>query len=399
MLLQHNYAQHPGFRFEQAPLDVDSRSMEAFNEAYSEVEIYRERLARKEYRYCTSRCVDSLRAVFGTLRAQTGDAHEALFLEELSREGERLLHDELRYLYLGGHEGGVTFTDQKTRERAMALSSVRHYFGQLPADTVREITAVGADDLARFRQAATEGRTRREDLSSNSGAEVREIVAILNRDFHRQGVLDTLTSYMRRRMFVTGLALELSVPQAKWWASSYQSLPRPPRTLYAHLDESFAYPKAIVYLSKVEADNGPTSCYPGIYEGLTLHPLQAIVGRVLASVGSSESSPLHEYYAKQYHQSLSSERFRRHFMRLPPQLRFNSHFGWDVLPDSDIERSLVERERAMQGEAGTYVVFDGARLLHRGGLLERGERIVLQVVFSHVTLARRMGRRVKRFLR
>ena len=30
---------------------------------------------------------------------------------------------------------------------------------------------------------------------------------------------------------------------------------------------------------------------------------------------------------------------------------------------------------------GTFIVFDGAKLLHRGGLLEEGIRVVLQVVF------------------
>jgi len=35
----------------------------------------------------------------------------------------------------------------------------------------------------------------------------------------------------------------------------------------------------------------------------------------------------------------------------------------------------------MTGPAGTFIVFDGARLLHRGGLIELGERIALQVVF------------------
>jgi hypothetical protein len=35
----------------------------------------------------------------------------------------------------------------------------------------------------------------------------------------------------------------------------------------------------------------------------------------------------------------------------------------------------------MTGPPGKFIVFDGSQLLHRGGLIEAGERIALQVVF------------------
>jgi hypothetical protein len=169
--------------------------------------------------------------------------------------------------------------------------------------------------------------------------------------------------------------------------------------LYAHLDESVDAPKSIVYLSKVEQTNGPTSCYPGVLDALGLGSLQDMVGRVIANVGNAADSPLRAYYAKQYHQSMSSEAFRRHFMRLPAAIRFNSHLGWDVLPDSAAERVLSGAERTMLGEPGTFIVFDGARLFHRGGLVMTGERVVLQVVFSATNPIRRLTRRIKDLLR
>ena len=85
-------------------------------------------------------------------------------------------------------------------------------------------------------------------------------------------------------------------------------------------------------------------------------------------------------------------------MRLPPALRFNSHFGWDVLPDSAAERSLIACEDVMLGPAGSFIVFDGANLLHRGGMVETRDRIALQVVFAPSTPSSRLAGRVRRAL-
>ena len=62
----------------------------------------------------------------------------------------------------------------------------------------------------------------------------------------------------------------------------------------------------------------------------------------------------------------------------------------------ELERQLANCEQRMIGLAGTFIAFDGARLLHRGGLMEQGERVALQVIFSDKTLAERAASRVKR---
>jgi hypothetical protein len=209
-------------------------------------------------------------------------------------------------------------------------------------------------------------------------------------------MLDAVSTYIGRPTKVVGLSLELSVAQSSWWKNAIDGLPRAPETLYAHLDESISFPKAIVYLTDVTLANGPTGCYPRVYDLLGCGPLQEIIGRVVGNVGNDPSSPLHAYYAKAYHQSMASEGFRRHFMRLPRALRFNSHFGWDVMPGSALEGKIVAEERRMVGAAGTFIVFDGARLLHRGGLISEGRRVALQVVFSDITFNRRVWSRLKR---
>jgi hypothetical protein len=274
----------------------------------------------------------------------------------------------------------------------------RHYFGRLPQTAVAELRKLAERELGQFRVNAAAGRLKREDMSVNSGPTVRAIRDVLNREFKALGVLDAVGAFTGRKTRVIGLALELSVPQATWWKNAIAGLECPPRTLYAHFDETISCPKSIVYLSDVNEQNGPTGCYPGAYEAMQLNPLQEMIGRVVGTVGTRPDSPLKDYYAKQYHQSVNSENFRRHFMRLPECLRFNSHMGWDVLPGSKLESQLAASERKMTGPAGTFIAFDGACLLHRGGLMQDGERLALQVIFSDLTFTERAVGKVRRML-
>jgi len=394
--IAHSYSQHPQFRFEQQELELDPVRLAAFNDVYLLVRAYGSRLTGRQFEACVRDCNSALAEIFAHLKAQSAEPHERLFLQELQAECGRLVQEELRLFHSTRLHRGVSLEDSRTRANALSLGKERHFFGRLSSDAVREILEIGADDLEKFREAVRQGRLRREDLSLYQGPNIRSILHILNRDYRTQGVLDVLAAYAGRRLWAGGVSLELSVPQSKWWANSFKGLPRAPRTLYAHLDEAIGSPKSIVYLSEVDQTTGPTSCYPGAYEALALNPLQEAIGRVVGNVGSAPDSPLRAHYAKQYHQAMSSEAFRRHFMKLPAVIRFNSHLGWDVLPDTTAEQFLTAHEHFMLGAPGTYIVFDGGRLLHRGGMPDRGERIALQVVFSPTSWMRRAVRRIRR---
>ena len=62
-----------------------------------------------------------------------------------------------------------------------------------------------------------------------------------------------------------------------------------------------------------------------------------------------------------------------------------------------LENELCKKEIILKGEKGTLVVFDGANLLHRGGLLVEGERLVLQIIFGpRVNLIKKVFDKIKR---
>jgi len=374
-----DYEKHPAYEFNAKPYEVDLQKIAAFDRGYRQL-TSGEKVGGSEFKSRCGLLATQRREIFDEMRSHAADEFERLFLEELETATTVLLDEDLDF-YQGN--GIPVSTQVPESEKLKALKSSRCFWGQLSDETTSKILATGAEAIGVLRSRAAQKKHTREDLSFNAGKVVATIAALLNREFAAAGILDAVSQYMGRKYKVGGLALEISVPGATWWRNTLEGIEQP-KTMYAHLDESIRHPKSIVYLSNVTAQNGPTSCNPGVYERLDLNALQDLIGRIINKVGIAENSPLKDYYGRAYHQTMSSERFRRHFMKLPPQLRFNSHFGWDVIAGSDAEKSIADKEKTMLGGPGTFIVFDGGRLLHRGGLLMEGERIVLQVIFIPV---------------
>lgn len=397
-LMESSYRSHPAFDFALPAWDLPAERLAAFNESYQAARQFGSTLDAHSRGVQRQELHQALAAVFAPLSEQASDAYERCFLQELGSACARLLDEEMVWYSRQPQPAFVDLSATAAREDAVRMQRERYYFGRLPQAAVAELRGLAERELGKFRAHAAAGRLKRDDLSLSSGPTVRAIRAVLNREFMKLGVLDAVSAYTRRKTQVTGLALELSVSQATWWKNAIAGLERPPHTLYAHLDETISCPKSIVYLSDVGESNGPTGCYPGAYEAMQLNPLQELIGRVVGTVGISSDSPLKGYYAKQYHQSVNSENFRRHFTRLPECLRFNSHMGWDVAPGSELESQLAAAERKMVGPAGTFIAFDGACLLHRGGLMQEGERVALQVIFSDLTFMERAVSKVKRMV-
>ena len=88
------------------------------------------------------------------------------------------------------------------------------------------------------------------------------------------------------------------------------------------------------------------------------------------------------YYNFDSFQLLENSKFKEHFNKLPYNLRFNSHFGWDIVSGSQKEKEALWVEQKIIGAAGTFVIFDGSRLVHSGGLVEKDYRIALQIIFG-----------------
>lgn len=361
-----NYSNHPAFKVDREPLNLDYDKLTKFNDLFGSSREPISNLVIPEL-------VELVEDIFRDLLNQQLDLHERTFLLELQEQILKFLKDEFKFR--------VRLKKKKLkRPESQALQENAFFYSKLSENTRNEILKLAEPQVKIFRERAKQGSLKRSDLSINDGKLVNQIAKLIDNDFKSQAVFDSVSDYVGINYSFTGLSLELSVAGSTWWKNSIQGV-TPPRTMYAHLDESIFAPKAIVYLTDVNEKNGPTSSYPGIYDGLQNNPLQDIIGRIIGQVGNSPDSILFDYYQKSYHQSMGSLNFRKHFMLLPDLLKFNSHFGWDILASAALEDCIADREEVLLGEAGNFVVFDGSRLLHRGGLIEQGERLVLQVIF------------------
>lgn len=377
--MKQSYKDHPSFKFHCKEYNLKKFMIDEFDEIYKTI-FSSERFISKKHQKNTFMELSALiTKIFHEMSVQASDRYEAAFLSELNAAVVELLNHEL-----DGFDS--TFKNKPLNANNKIMDELRlnrSYCGELQAWAIKKISDACLPEVEVLRNNARLGKVARSDLSINSGKTIRQIVKVLNEAFKERGILDCVSEYMGASYKVGGAALELSVPSSTWWRNTLDRAV-PPQTMYAHIDESIHHPKAIVYLSNVCLDNGPTTYYPGVYERLELNALQELIGRVICKVGESESSILYNYYDRNNSKLMGSSNFRKHFMRLPTELRFNSHFGWDVLAGSKFEESMLASEKKMIGNAGMYIVFDGGRLLHRGGLISEGERIVLQVIFSRI---------------
>jgi hypothetical protein len=207
------------------------------------------------------------------------------------------------------------------------------------------------------------------------------LIRILNKEFKNNGYLEIISNYLQQETEITGIGLELSSEHSTWWRHQDTSRPAP-RTLYMHLDKELKNMKAIVYLSHVTKENGPLTLYPGIYENLSINILQNIIGRVIGEFMVTKNNLLKNYYNFDSIRPFQNSKFIEHFKKLPVELRFNSHFGWDIDYGSQKEKEALLVEKKIIGDAGTFVIFDGSRLVHSGGLVEKDHRIALQIIFG-----------------
>ena len=386
-LLIDNYKLNPNFDFGIESWSLDRQALESFSILYGNS---REKTTKKQERTI----LNLLQNIFFALENQASDRFEIAFLKELHHELKMFFDAEFKY-----RRKLQSFSNDSSDARSNEIVKSKRFYGCLSEKVLDEVQTLMETEIDKFRTNAKENKLKRSDLSVNRGETIDQINKMIGKEFREQGIFEIVSNYVGIKYETVGVSLELSVEGSSWWKNNHTSS-LTPKTMYAHLDESIYAPKSIIYLSDVSAQNGPTSSFTGIYEKFANNPLQDALGRVIGNVGNRDNSELKSFYDKPYHQSFASEKFRRHFMRLPSELRFNSHLGWDILPGTSLENLMVTSEEVLTGCAGTFVVFDGSMLLHRGGLIEKGERIVLQVVFSQkAKLITRAFFKIKHFIK
>jgi hypothetical protein len=175
------------------------------------------------------------------------------------------------------------------------------------------------------------------------------------------GALEAASRYQGRPLDVTYLKLLINHAEDRWWRAPFADvgLADPP-AISMHVDHLWTA-KAILYLTPVAAESGPF-CYCLGSNHVRIGWLEGAARRANDRVELSSCTP----------------DSRRLFHALPKRFRRKAKFGNDLERDHPELARLLASERRFTSADGDLILFDD-RGIHRGGMVEAGERCMLQI--------------------
>ncbi|NOS81160.1 MAG: hypothetical protein HOP32_06205 [Nitrospira sp.] len=214
-----------------------------------------------------------------------------------------------------------------------------------------------------------------------------QAVRLVRRKLESDGILALASAYLGCEMEWFYCALDFSHDQQRWYRDCYADVGLPTsKTVYMHLDADIQMVKAMLYLGDVSDEQGPfryvrgSSCWARSPSILSIHKG---FDTVETEVFEMEPDQL-DYTLGYYRPRFKLPEHRQYLMNLPALLRGSTHFGDDVLDDSALSSLLLKDEVVFTGPAGTLVLFDGSKGIHRGSQVTRGERWAVQIALRAV---------------
>ena len=277
--------------------------------------------------------------------------------------------------YMLGHRKPNFELSSTAHAAAEEMDQVGFKFYQMPDRWLQPLCDFLQPDIDKLRARADAGAT---ELLQMEGAPLPTAIV---RDYcETQGIFDTLAALYGRRFGKMGFTLHVSHPGDQWY-HTFDDVGLPvPRTTQMHYDLAYDVPKILLYLNEVTVDQGPFSLIPESHNwedsGLWLTYRKEITLALSDYLKAIDSPPL----------GANVSRFRRvearkAFASLPASLRNTGHFGDLVMDDSPLSDALLKLETPLTGPKGTLGLFTGCKVLHRGGLVKKGQRWAMQVCF------------------
>jgi hypothetical protein len=187
------------------------------------------------------------------------------------------------------------------------------------------------------------------------------VFAALRSAMRDYGALEAASRYQGRPLDVTYLKLLINHADDRWWRAPFADvgLADPP-AISMHVDHLWTA-KAILYLSPVGPNSGPF-CYCLGSNHVRIGWLEGAARRANDRIELSSCTP----------------DSRRLFHALPKRFRRKAKFGNDLESDHPALARLLASERRFTSADGDLILFDD-RGIHRGGMVEAGERCMLQI--------------------
>lgn len=216
----------------------------------------------------------------------------------------------------------------------------------------------------------------------------------------RNDFLAATSAYFGVPMAVGSVNLVYSSESESWWKGCYanEGLADSP-ACYFHHDQDFAQIKSVIYLSDTAMDQGPFSYINNGTKFRTANILPHFYFHMGSSMAATAKALNHRAssYFRPYFQNSD---IRAAYAALPPRLLGSTHFGDDLMPGAEATDAFLHQERYVTSDQGNAVLFNGGDIFHRGGLVRRGNRWTLQIMFEQQKpLGQRIKNRAKAMIR
>lgn len=211
------------------------------------------------------------------------------------------------------------------------------------------------------------GGTRRKFMDSEkafSEIENPEIFAAVRDIVRKLNLEELINGYMGYKTRLVYVVLQINDESDIYWKGAFEDVGiSAPATGYMHVDSEIGTFKGIIYLDEVDANNGPFCYVPGSPKWMRMWD------RVIRKTSDQSGLDGRDVGTREL------------FWALPSFLQRKASFGFDLDDRSEAAQTLLALEHRYTSAEGNMVTFDGDRGIHRGAMIAKGERRILQLQF------------------
>lgn len=239
----------------------------------------------------------------------------------------------------------------------------------IPLERFNTLEKASTTEFAHLAARRGKSNGRREFMESRGQASrvgQRELFEVIEALFKDSGVFDIASAYLGRKAGLIDVNPQINDVSDTFWRDIFPDaeIGTLPATAYCHRDASGGDLKAIIYMSDVADRSGPFSYVVGSNR-MKIKRLDDLICEANDSNGLAGTDL----------------QARARFAALPAKLRQKGAFGNDLSAESPLGREIGQGLWAVKAGRGSIVLFD-TKGIHRGGMVEDGERRVITCVIG-----------------